>query len=268
MRRHYLLWNPGPKAVRIGDESLPPEQFGRKSLDCDEVDHLLPELRDKGVHLYRLMAMDIEGRRPVRRRDDSEEEGPTPTQASPRQRELYRKLSGHDLPENATRITASDLIDWLMRAKMKADELEEEAKPPIVAPISEKCLEVLAERLYVAHMPFFPKEMKGTTIVVNFSGTPIQALDNTFVMSCPPDDNIDEQVLAGVVRFCAAGIRGTKQRVLIYGSPDAGYVVAACVLREHLGIPAEKAIQILRRVEPSALNKPELVATVGGYRVT
>lgn len=266
MRIRYVVFNPRTKAVQLGDKAIPAAGFS-KVLDRDEVDFLLPELKEKRLHLFRLSSVDTDGRKSLR--DPVSDRSPVvPTEASPRQRELYRQLSGHYLPENTTRITASELIDGLMKAKMEAAEHAEEIKAPRVTPTSEQCLEVLAGRLYLAHAPHFPKEMDGTTIVINFSGVPVQAFDNIFVMNCPADDNVDEQVLAGVVRFCAAGIRGIKQRILVYGSPDVGFVVAACVLREHLGIPAEKAVQIVRRVQPSALDKSELIETVEGYRVT
>lgn len=105
-------------------------------------------------------------------------------------------------------------------------------------------------------------------MIVNFSGTPVEAFDKIFVLNAPAEDAIDEMVFAGVVRLCAAAIRGIGQKVLIYGTPDAGETIAACVLREHLAIPADHAIQIMKRVRASALRKSELIETIRNYRQT
>lgn len=267
MKMQFVLWNPGPATVRVGDLDLPPETYSRKLLDQDEADFLLPELRTKGVHLYIVTPVDMVGRRPRRRR--SREEGPnTPVEASPRQRELFHKLTGANFPPDTTRIRASELIDSALRKKWEAEENQAPSEQPSSTPPSEHVIEVLANRLYLAHAPRFPESVEGTTVIINFSGTPVQAFDKIHILNCPAEDCIDEKVLAGIVRLCAAAIRGLKQRVLIYGSTDSCDVVAACVLREHLAIPAEQAVRILRHVRPTALTKIPLLETLNGYKPT
>lgn len=105
-------------------------------------------------------------------------------------------------------------------------------------------------------------------MVVNFSGTPVEAFDKMLIVNAPAEDAVNEMVFAGVVRLCAAAIRGIGQKVLIYGTPDAGETIAACVLREHLAIPADQAVEIMKRVRASALRKSELIETIRNYRLT
>lgn len=126
MRTKYLLSNPGPLAIRVGDIDLPAGGHSQKTFDRDEVDYLIPELRSKGVRIYYLAPMDLDGPRFGRRRV---KKTAAPIEASPRQRELYRRWTGQDFPAETSRIEASNLIESVMRGRMEADGRAERPLP-------------------------------------------------------------------------------------------------------------------------------------------
>lgn len=265
MEKRFVLWNPGPASVRVGDEILiQPCGYSDRIFDQDEIDFLKPEVHAKGIRVCIILPVGPDGRRTRRRRP----EGPDLTVPSPRQHELYKKLTGQQLEEGIDRIEASKRIDQALAKRNAAAEHADRRATAIALVPPEGSFEILAERLYAAHAPAFPKKVAGITLIVNWTSTPVQSADDVFVLNGVEADNIDEMVLAGIVRLVAASMRGIGQKVLLYGAPDAVAVTAACVLREHLSIPAEQAVRILRRVLPAALGEKMLLETVARYRPT
>ncbi len=263
MQMRYLLWNPGSVPVRVGEDILlPAGGYSSKIFDRDEIDYLQAELHDKHIRICRIAPMGPDGHR-LRRRQPAETSVVEP---SFRQRELYKKLTGQELAGDVDRIEASRRIELAMTARNSAAEWDSSFAEQAVSAQPDGSVEVLMNRLFISVSPSFPKLLEGITVLVNLSGTHIETSDRIAILNLPAADAVDAMLLAGVVRLCAASIRGVRQRVLLYGTADAGEVLAACILREHLGIPSEQAARILRRVIPNALMKPELINTLGTYR--
>lgn len=259
MQKRFALWNPSASAVRIGDNILiSARDYSDRFFDQDEIDFLRAELNDKHIRICTIIPAGGDVRRPRKLRPP----------ASPRQQELYKTLTGRQFEAGTDRIEASRLIDMALEERSAAAEkLERRATPISFAP-PDNSVEILAERLYAAHAPIFPKQVAGVTLIINWTSTPVQSADGIHVLNCTETERVDEMLLAGVVRLIAGAMRGRAQKVLLYGPPDAVAVTAACVLREHLAIPAEQAVRILRRVLPAALGKSALLETVNGYRMT
>lgn len=265
MQKRYLLWNPGSATVRVGEGIvLRAGGYSSKIFDRDEIDFLKAELLDKHIRICLITPMDPDGRRLLRRQPGEQ----TAAEVSLRQRELYKSLTGRDFADNVDRIEASRRIELAMTARDVARERNlGRATPPASVPL-EGLVEILMNRVFVAVSPNFPKSVEGITVLVNVSGTHIETSDRIAILNLPAEDTVDEMLLAGVVRLCAAAIRGIGQKILIYGTEDASETIAACILREHLAISADQAIQIMKRVKSSALRKSELIRTVQSYRPT
>lgn len=128
--------------------------------------------------------------------------------------------------------------------------------------------ELVEGRLYsIALEELGTEHLEGVTVLINMSDDPgLAEVGVPVVLNWMADDNVEERLLEGVVRFCSSAMKGKAQRVLLVGSQDAVDVVAACVLREYTGCTAGQVFTIIRDGHPQALQKHELMETVLRFR--
>lgn len=114
---------------------------------------------------------------------------------------------------------------------------------------------------------FTSDHANGATILVSMGDDRGMAdLPVPLVITWSADDNVDERVLEGIIRFCSSAMKGVDQKVLLVGTQDAIDTVAACILREYMGVSAGVAFSIMRNGHPDCLQKHELTDTVLNFK--
>lgn len=217
--------------------------------------------------------------------------------ASERQREYYRFLTGTDLPPVSTRISAAAAIQKALKAFMMVEKirnlrrsesqvkqrtastrkrrqeingrrrLSASATPPTLYAAAD-VFEVISGRLHAVETGAFRSElMRDITILIDMAGglSFVGARKDLVHIKWGATNDVDEELLAGMIRLCATSMHGREQRILLAGARDAIAVISAGVLREYLGCDAATAINIAKGCGLSIVNS-DLIDTVHKYR--
>lgn len=106
------------------------------------------------------------------------------------------------------------------------------------------------------------------TAIVNLTTDPGLVVEpEPFLYVCwSTSRNVNRETWEGLVRLCSSMIKGKDQRVLVIGLQATIDTLAACVLREYLGVNAETAVLIIRTNRTHCLNQSILIETINGYK--
>jgi hypothetical protein len=133
-------------------------------------------------------------------------------------------------------------------------------------------IEVVSGKLYLAREDVLGKsELKSATVVIDLSSGSKHVSDSwegSVYLRWNIGEDVEEKMFEALIRMVSGVMKAPKQTIALVGHHDTIDVVAACVLREYLGCKPEIAISILREARPKCLNKPDLISTVGNYRIS
>ena len=287
----YLLLNQSSRSRTIDSgETIPARGYGSKFYTHDAIELMLPELRQKRICPCLITPCATLPSRRFRQRDavsdlnvsrdvgepfyeDDGKHKPSDLKASDRQREYYTTLTGKVLPPDASRIEASTAIEEILSARFEEEEQSslsvKTPEPPAPTGLIHG-IEVLSGRLFaVEHEKFKPGMAAGFGTVVCLSGCGEKhGCAEDLLVQWKTEEKVDEFKLQGVVRLCAAAVRGAGGKVAVLGSLDAIQVMGACVLREYLGCDADTALMLMKGSGAPGLVEPALIETVRSYRLS
>lgn len=247
MRLLYQLWNQGEKPVEVDEETITPASLGKGVYLSDEIKERLGEFSSLDL----VPCLVCPCRQGVLDADLSAAAAQQ-AKASLEMRRESRVLAG----------TAT-----LNQPKERSGEgIELPADPGAAGPF-----EIMSGRLYLVDAARWrPEFIKGMTVLLDITdaGLPYKAKKGLLHARWPVEDDVDEKVLAGAVRLCAASLGGVNQRVMIAASREAGIVIAACVLREALGVDAKTALAILKGSCTWSVVQKVLRETIEKYRMS
>lgn len=298
MRKRWIIRNPDNNdAVALRDGTiLGPGQATEHRFSTPEIERFYPDIQKHGLevvearpryrqhdalHEHRITHPKI--------RDFAEKAG---LLATPQQTEYYRRITEaagvkQELPAGLSRQTASDLIETFLMAHpeirgkaLPTTSTSRERRPTsrlnAVSPhpadrktgkrlVYGGCMQkVITDRLYSVSVDHaMPEHLRDVTLLIDMgSGFPAKISSDAMMVRWPAGENVDEQLLIGLVALCARTIRSKGQRVLLVGSQEAIDVLAACILRAYVGCDSDTAIKIIRDGNPARLREPALLETV------
>ena len=129
--------------------------------------------------------------------------------------------------------------------------------------------EVVVGKLYtVDHQNLQMEHLNDVTALVDLSGEGglIEDRSRYVCVTWSASEDVDEEQLEGVIRFCSSVMKGKDQRVLVVGHQDTVDTIATCVLREFVGCDSQTALDVIRQHRPNSMTKSELVETVFRYK--
>lgn len=243
MGNSYVLYNRGNAPVKLDSgEIVAPCSLGATFYGRDALFENLEEFKRKGLRVFRLSsALQLKRRGWDAILYDSGDEEPDGKAAEP---------------------TAQGALT------SKSSSRKASAPVQSASPAPEGWMEAIAGRLYfVDGERWSAAQAPSATVVVDLTAAGVE-LGNASLLRVrwPVEENVDELVLEGVVRFCSSAMKGASQRVVIVGSLEAVTTLSACVLKEYLGLNGASAIAVLRATTARGLTEPVLIQTVDRYR--
>lgn len=265
MQLRYLLWNPTGAAVAVDSGKIPPDGYSSKIYLTDEIVRRVREFVELGLRpcliapcRQRYMQKQLgHGAEPSRL-----PQGPSPTL-------LDSTLDVAD-PGRTAVLGRSDIGQYV-QAERTSKALDDHAVENRPKPGPGGPFEILGGRLFIVDAEQWrPEFIRGVTVLIDLTeGLVLQKSKKDFFHArwCA-GENVEAQVLEAVVRFCASSMVGAKEHVLVAASQGAGMVIAACVLRERLGVDAKTALSIIMASCPWGRLEKEMIATIQSYRVS
>lgn len=255
MGNSYVLYNRGNAPVRLDSgEVIEACSLGATFYNRDALFEHFEEFRQKGLRVFRLSSV-----LQIKRRGMGNQSHPAV--------DLGLYDSGDDGPSGKlAEVETKPTVRGVLLGKSGARK----ASAPLLTapPAPEGWMEAVPGRLYCVEAERWnAAHVSNVTIVVDLTAVGVE-LGNARLLrvTWPAEENVDEGVLEGLVRFCSSAMKGVDQRVVLVGSLDAITTVAACVLKEYLGLDGASALAVLRATTARGLAEPALIQTVDRYR--
>lgn len=243
MRLLYQLWNQSEKSVEVDEESIAPASLGTSQYLSDDVKERFQEFVGLGL----APCVVCPCRKGFIDADPLGAEAQAKARMERREHQVAARTTALNQPKEGS-----------------AQRL------PLYSGPAES-FEIITGRLYLVEAERWrPEFVKGMTVLLDFTDVdlPPKLRKGLLHAKWHAEDNVDEKVLAGAVRLGASAMTGIEQRVMIAASREAGTVVAACILREAMGINAKTALAIIRGACPWARLEKDFIATIEAYRVS